>query len=68
MAEFQELDFPPAPKLGFDGKLDPTRSESELRGQELSSARLAAASATRALLPDNTTHNLRPSDSGCRAW
>jgi cytochrome c peroxidase len=37
MAEFQELlDFPPAPKLGIDGKLDPrVASESELRGQSL---------------------------------
>jgi cytochrome c peroxidase len=37
MAEFQEiLDFPPAPKLGIDGKLDPAlATESELRGQEL---------------------------------
>ena len=37
MAEFQELlDFPPAPKLGIDGKLDPRKaSEAELRGQEL---------------------------------
>src|SRR4029453_1845326 len=34
--EFQELlDFPPAPKLGIDGKLDPGKaSEAELRGQE----------------------------------
>lgn len=37
MAEFQEImDFPPAPKLGIDGKLNPKRaSQSELRGQEL---------------------------------
>ena len=37
MAEFQELlDFPPAPKLGIDGKLDPTKAtESEMRGQDL---------------------------------
>ena len=37
MAEFQELlDFPPAPKLGIDGRLDPTKaSESEMRGQEV---------------------------------
>jgi cytochrome c peroxidase len=36
MAEFQALlDFPPAPKLGIDGKLDPTKAtEAELRGQE----------------------------------
>jgi cytochrome c peroxidase len=37
MAEFQAfLDFPPAPKLGWDGKLDPDKaSEAELRGQEV---------------------------------
>jgi cytochrome c peroxidase len=37
MAEFQKLlDFPPAPKLGVDGLLDPAlASEAELRGQEL---------------------------------
>jgi cytochrome c peroxidase len=37
MAEFQELlDFPPAPKLGLVGKLDPKKAtESEKRGQEL---------------------------------
>jgi cytochrome c peroxidase len=35
MAEMQELfDFPPAPKLGVDGKLDPTKAtQAELRGQ-----------------------------------
>jgi cytochrome c peroxidase len=35
MAEFQELlDFPPAPKLRWDGKLDPDKATaSELRGQ-----------------------------------
>jgi len=35
MAELQELlDFPPAPKLGVDGRLDPRKaSESEMRGQ-----------------------------------
>src|ERR1700741_903628 len=35
MAEFQEiLDFPPAPKLGWDGKVDPRKAnEAELRGQ-----------------------------------
>lgn len=37
MAEFQKiLDFPPAPKLGVDAKLDPAlATEAELRGQEL---------------------------------
>ena len=37
MAEFQELlDFPPAPKLAVDGKLDPRRrTQAELRGQAL---------------------------------
>jgi len=37
MAEFQELlDFPPAPKLGIFGTLDPKKAtESELRGQEI---------------------------------
>ena len=37
MAEFQALlNFPPAPKLGIDGKLDPRKASSvELRGQEL---------------------------------
>jgi cytochrome c peroxidase len=37
MAEFQALlDFPPAPKLGIEGKLDPRKAtESEKRGQVL---------------------------------
>jgi len=37
MAEFEALlDFPPAPKLGIDGKLDPEKaSQEELRGQEI---------------------------------
>ncbi len=37
MAEFQALlDFPPAPKLAWDGRLDPKKaSESELRGQDV---------------------------------
>lgn len=37
MAEFQELlDFPPAPKLNVDGKLDPIKATAtELRGQDL---------------------------------
>jgi cytochrome c peroxidase len=37
MSEMEELfDFPPAPKLGVDGKLDPAKAtQAELRGQEL---------------------------------
>lgn len=37
MAEFQKiLDFPPAPKLGIDGRLDPAlATKAELRGQEI---------------------------------
>jgi cytochrome c peroxidase len=37
MAELQKiLDFPPAPKLGIDGRLDPAlASDEELRGEEL---------------------------------
>jgi hypothetical protein len=56
MAEFQEiLDFPPAPKLAFDGKLDPAlASEAEVRGQALFSARRAAASAIRRRITPTT--------------
>jgi cytochrome c peroxidase len=36
MAEFQELlDFPPAPKLGITGRLNPTASPAERRGEEV---------------------------------
>jgi cytochrome c peroxidase len=37
MAQMQNMfDFPPAPKLGLDGKLDPAKAnEAEMRGQEL---------------------------------
>ncbi len=37
MGEMQNiLDFPPAPKLGYDGKLDPAKANTaEMRGQEL---------------------------------
>jgi len=37
MAEFQALlDFPPAPKLGIDGKLNPSQATAEeMRGQEI---------------------------------
>jgi len=62
MAEFQALlDFPPAPKLGIDGKLDPTKaSESEMRGQALF---LGKAQCSACHVPpyytDNLMHNLR---------
>jgi cytochrome c peroxidase len=62
MAEFQELlDFPPAPKLGIDGRLDPTQaSEAEMRGQELF---LGKAQCGTCHVPpyytDNLMHNLR---------
>jgi cytochrome c peroxidase len=62
MAEFQELlDFPPAPKLGIDGKLDPRQATpEELRGQELFFGK--AKCATCHIPPyytDNLMHNLR---------
>ena len=62
MAEFQEiLDFPPAPKLGIDGMLDPRKaSESEMRGQELFFGK-AKCSTCHAppYYTDLTMHNLR---------
>src|SRR3954447_18949176 len=62
MAEFQELlDFPPAPKLGIDGKLDPRQATpAELRGQELFLGK--AKCATCHIPPyytDNLMHNLK---------
>lgn len=62
MAELQEmLDFPPAPKLGVDGKLDPTRaSDAEKRGQELFFGKAQCASCHPApYYTDNLMHNLR---------
>ena len=62
MAEFQALlDFPPAPKLGIDGKLDPAlASESEMNGQTLffGKARCAECHAP-PYYTDNTMHNLK---------
>jgi cytochrome c peroxidase len=62
MAEFQELlDFPPAPKLGIDGKLDPHKaSESEKRGQAVFFGK--GQCSTCHIPPyytDNTMHNLK---------
>jgi len=62
MAEFQELlDFPPAPKLGIDGKLDPARAtDAEMRGQALFFGKAQCASCHPApYYTDNTMHNLQ---------
>jgi cytochrome c peroxidase len=62
MAEFQALlDFPPAPKLGIDGKLDPRKaSEVELRGQDLFFGKAKCATChTPPYYTDGTMHNLR---------
>jgi len=62
MAEFQALlDFPPAPKLGIDGKLDPAKAtEEELRGQEIFFGKAKCGSCHPApYYTDNLMHNLR---------
>ena len=62
MAEFQELlDFPPAPKLGIDGKLDPKKAtESEMRGQALFFGKAGCASCHPSpYYTDNLMHNLK---------
>jgi cytochrome c peroxidase len=62
MAEFQELlDFPPAPKLGIDGKLDPRKaSPEEMRGQELFFGKAKCATChVPPYYTDNTMHNLK---------
>lgn len=62
MAEFQEiLDFPPAPKLGIDGKLNPKlATASEMRGQGLFFGKANCASChTAPYYTDNLMHNLR---------
>jgi cytochrome c peroxidase len=60
MAEFQALlDFPPAPKLGIDGKLDPKKAnQSEMRGQVLFSAHCASCHPA-PYYTDNLMHNLK---------
>ncbi|MGC2112816.1 MAG: hypothetical protein WA655_25070 [Candidatus Korobacteraceae bacterium] len=61
MAEFQELlDFPPAPKLGWDGKLDPTKATpAELRGQEVFFGKgQCAVCHSGPYYTDNTMHDL----------
>ena len=62
MAEFQALlDFPPAPKLGVIGKLNPAKaSESERRGQELFFGKAQCATChTPPFYTDNLMHNLQ---------
>ena len=62
MAEFQEiLDFPPAPKLNWEGKLDPAKATpAELRGQELFFGKGKCASChTPPYYTDNSMHNLQ---------
>lgn len=62
MAEFQALlDFPPAPKLGIDGKLDPRKaSDAEKRGQTVFFGK--GQCSTCHIPPyytDNSMHNLK---------
>ncbi len=62
MAEFQALlDFPPAPKLRWDGKLDPEKATpAELRGQELFFGKAKCGVCHPApYYTDNLMHNLR---------
>jgi cytochrome c peroxidase len=62
MAEFQELmDFPPAPKLGIDGKLDSRKaSPPELRGETLFFGKAKCGTCHPApYYTDNLMHNLR---------
>jgi cytochrome c peroxidase len=62
MAEFEALlDFPPALKLGIDGKLDPKlATESELRGQALFFGKANCGSCHPApYYTDNLMHNLK---------
>jgi cytochrome c peroxidase len=62
MGEFQNLlDFPPAPKLGIDGKLNPRRAtEAEKRGQTLFFGKAQCGSCHPApYYTDNLMHNLK---------
>lgn len=62
MAEFQSLlDFPPAPKLKLDGKLDATlATAAELRGQAVFNGKGQCASChTAPYFTDNLMHNLK---------
>jgi cytochrome c peroxidase len=62
MAEFEELlDFPPAPKLNVEGKLDPRKATPvELRGQEIFFGKGRCAGCHPApFYTDNLMHNLQ---------
>ncbi len=62
MAEFQALlDFPPAPKLGINGRLAPKQaSDAELRGEALFFGKAECASCHPApYYTDNLMHNLK---------
>lgn len=62
MAEFQDiLDFPPAPKLSWDGMLDPKKaSPAELRGQAVFFGKGKCATChTPPYYTDNNMHNLQ---------
>ncbi len=62
MAELQKLlDFPPAPKLGIDGKLDRAKaSPAELRGQDVFFGKGKCASChVPPYYTDNSMHNLQ---------
>ncbi|MCF6313797.1 MAG: cytochrome B6 [Verrucomicrobiales bacterium] len=62
MAELQSiLDYPPAPKLAWDGKLDPEKaSENEMRGQKLFFGKAKCASCHQApYYTDGLMHNLQ---------
>ncbi len=62
MGEFQEiLDFPPAPKLGWDGKLDPAKATpAEMHGQEIFFGKGQCSSCHQApYYTDNSMHNLQ---------
>ncbi len=61
MAEFQALlDFPPAPKLGVDGRLNSKATESERRGEELFHGKAKCATCHPApYYTDNLMHNLK---------
>jgi cytochrome c peroxidase len=62
MGEFQNImDFPPAPKLGIDGRLDPAKAApAELRGQELFFGKAKCGFCHPApYYTDNLMHNLK---------